>query len=261
MAGSAHLEALVQGTDSEESEAVLWANWKTNADFAAREQLIDIYMPYAKSVAASMYVKRYGNDVEFAEYNQIALVGMLDAMDRFNLGAGTKFTSFAGPRMRGAILNSMEVHSEKHQQISVRQRLNAQRMTASKEMALLADSANPDDSEQIFRRLAEVGLGLALSWLLDDSGMVTNEGFTSPVPPVYESLELKQLQGQIRSLVEQLSRQEQKVVRYHYLQSTPFEEVAEIMNVSKGRVSQIHQSALKNLKRLLAAQRDCDLAC
>ncbi|MFZ6778069.1 sigma-70 family RNA polymerase sigma factor [Undibacterium sp. Ji83W] len=261
MAGNANEDILVQGTDSEESEAVLWANWKTNADFAAREQLIEIYMPYAKSVAASMYVKRYGNDVEFAEYNQIALVGMLDAMERFNLGAGTKFTSFAGPRMRGAILNSMEVHSEKHQQISVRQRLNAQRMAASKEMALLTDSANPDDSEQIFRCLAEVGLGLALSWLLDDSGMVSNEGLTSLVPPVYESLELKQLQEQIRSLVEQLSRQEQKVVRYHYLQSTPFEEVAEIMNVSKGRVSQIHQSALKNLKRLLAAQRDCDLAC
>ncbi len=261
MAGTANLEVQLQRAGSEDSEAVLWAKWKTNSDFAAREQLVDIYMPYAKTVAASMYVKRYANDVEFAEYYQIALVGMLDAMDRFNVETGTRFSSFAGPRMRGAILNSMEVHSEKYQQISVRQRLNAQRMAASKEMASQTESANPGDSDQIFRRLAEVGLGLALSWLLDDSGMVSDEGLTTRIAPVYESLELKQLQGQIRSLVEQLSRQEQKVVRYHYLQSTPFEEIAEIMNISKGRVSQIHHSALKNLKWLLATQRDCDLAC
>lgn len=261
MAGNATLDVQAQGAGSEDSEAALWAQWKTNADFAAREQLIDIYMPYAKTVAASMYAKRYGNHVDFVEYHQIALVGMLDAMDRFNPETSTKFTSFAGPRMRGAILNSMEVHSEKHQQISVRKRLNAQRMEASKEIALQDESGTQDDGAQIFRRLAEVGLGLALSWLLDDSGMVNNENPTFVVQPVYEGLELKQLQGQIRALVEQLTRQEQKVVRYHYLQHTPFEEIAEIMNLSRGRISQIHLSALKNLRRLLAVQRDCDLAC
>ncbi|MFZ6747086.1 sigma-70 family RNA polymerase sigma factor [Undibacterium sp. JH2W] len=263
MESNAILDVHVHEPKAMEGEDELWKNWHSNADLDARERLIAWYMPYAKTVAASMYSRRYANDVEFAEYFQIALLGMFEAMNRYKPGLGTRFTSFSGPRMRGAILNSMENHSEKYQQITVRQRLNAQRLEASKEMAAPANlnDKNKGEEDQIFRRLAEVSLGLALSWLLEDSGMVENEDRKFQIQPVYESLELKQLQEQIRVLVDQLSRQEEKVIRYHYLQLIPFEEIAEILNLSRGRISQIHRSALKNLKQLLAAQRHCDLAC
>ncbi len=241
-------------------ETVLWMRWRDHADIDAREHLVTIYLPYAKILAASLYAKRFSNDIDFEEYQQLALVGMLDAMERYDPQPGMQFNTFAGARIRGAILDGIAVSSERQQQITLRQRLQQQRMQASKEMAEIHSDTTKNDNEQVFRRLAEVGIGLALSWLLEDSGMVTEMEDHYTARSIYQSVELKQLQAQIQALVKQLSQQEKKVIQYHYLQNIAFEEIADILKLSKGRITQIHQSALRNLKQLVMTRHHFDLA-
>ncbi|MFZ6760558.1 sigma-70 family RNA polymerase sigma factor [Undibacterium sp. Ji50W] len=242
------------------AEAVLWQRWRDNADIQAREDLVAIYYPYAKTLAASLYAKRFSHDIDFEEYQQLALVGMLDAMDRYDPQLGMQFNTFAGSRIRGTVLDGIEVFSERQQQITVHQRLKLQRLQASKKMAETPNDT-ATDSDDVFRRLADVGLGLALSWLLENSGMVAEMQERITEPTQYQRVELKQLQKQIQARVDQLSQQEKKVIRYHYLQNIPFEEIADILKLSKGRIAQIHQSALRNLKQKLLARRDFELVC
>ncbi|MFZ6721384.1 sigma-70 family RNA polymerase sigma factor [Undibacterium sp. Ji49W] len=247
---------------SNEVESMLWKKWRNDHDLAAREGIVEIYLPYARTVAATIFSKRFNSEIEFEDYFQFALLGMLEAIGRYDPDLGIQFNSFAGARIRGAILTGIEDFSERQQQISVGQRLKAQRLEANKDNAKDKDSDDiGSGSDKIFRRLAQVGLGMALSWLLEDSGMVVDERDHVIEMPFYQGLELKQLQDQIQEIVNLLPKQEAKVIRYHYLQGLPFEEIAGLFGVSKGRISQIHKSALVNLRQLLLRQRQCDLAC
>lgn len=242
-----------------DDEAALWMRWRDHADTEARERLVTLYFPYAKMLAATLYAKRFSDDINFEEYQQLALVGMLDAMERYDPQLGMQFNTFAGARIRGAILDGITVSSDRQQQITLRQRLQQQRLQASKDLADNHDDTTKNDSEQVFRRLAEVGIGLALSWLLEDSGMVEEVEEPYFERPIYQSLELKQLQTQIQALVNQLPQQERKVIHYHYLQNIAFEEIADILKLSKSRIAQIHQSALRNLKQQLMTRHQLDL--
>ena len=255
-------------------EADLWRRWRLGHDGAAREQLIHHYLPYAKIIAASSYARRTHHEIEFAEYLQWASVGLIEATDRFDPEYGAQFKTFASKRMQGAILNGLERMTEKNQQIAVHKRLNQERLESAKavaqeEMDAAATASNVPSAgrspEDLFRYLAEVGMGLALGVLLDGTCMVdtqalaTHPSAISPEVSYFRQAELRHLQQLLRGLVDRLAAQEQTVIRYHYLQEVCFEEIAALLGVSRSRVSQIHRQALKSLRKHLPQRASCDV--
>ena len=86
----------------------------------------------------------------------------------------------------------------------------------------------------------------------------SNDG-VSPDVEYFQQAELKQLQNQIRETVARLPEQEQKVVRYHYLQEIAFDDIAVMLGVTKGRISQIHRRALCRLRDALSARSHFDI--
>ncbi|SFQ11230.1 sigma-70 family RNA polymerase sigma factor [Variovorax sp. 770b2] len=257
--------------------AALWTRWRKEHDEAAREQLICHYLPYAKMVAATVYGRRTHNDVEFADYLQLARVGLLEAVDRFEPGQGAQFKTFAAKRVQGSVLNGLTRLTEKNQQISVAMRLRQERLEAVKDAAAAAEdagdgqagataSAGPRSADKLFKYLAEVGIGLALGVLLEDTGMVDGEAFDgnahAPSPEVsyFRKTEILQLRTVLRDLVNQLSDQQKSVIRQHYLQEVPFDDIATMMGVTRGRVSQLHRQGLLRLRELLAKDARCDVS-
>lgn len=257
--------------------AALWVRWRKDRDEAAREQLISHYLPYARMVAATVYGRRTHNDIEFDDYLQLARVGLLEAVDRFEPGQGAQFKTFAAKRVQGAVLNGLTRLTEKNQQISVGMRLRQERLEAVKEAA--AEEASQESSgggasvpnssrsaDKLFKYLAEVGIGLALGVMLEDTGMVDAEAFDgdghTPSPEVsyFRKTEILQLRAVLRDLVGQLSEQQRSVIRHHYLQEIPFDEIAAAMGVTRGRVSQLHRQGLLRLRELLGKDARCDVS-
>ena len=252
-------------------EAELWQRWRDGRDPGARAQLICNYLEYARVVAASYYGRRIHDEIEFAEFLQFASLGLVESVDRFDPSVGVQFKTFAARRMHGAILSGLERLTEKQQQIAVRQRLRRERLQALKPQITDPDSVErhahvstkrprAPKAEALFGYLAEVGIGVALSYLLEGTGMVDDALSVADRPDThYQPIELRQLQQRIRELVSRLSGQEQTVVRHHYLLERDFDEVATLLGVTKGRVAQIHRKALANLREQLGAQRLCDV--
>lgn len=254
-------------TAAEFDEPGLWERWRGQSDPVARDRLVQHYTAYARVVAASYYGKRYNDDAEFGDYFQLACVGLLEAVDRFDPAYGVKFKSFAAKRIEGAILDGLERISERQQQSMARARLAAQRLEAVKAMAnarheaegASAGTGKPGSRtpEQLLEFVAEVGIGLALTWLLEGTGML-EAGEPSEHQPFYRSVQLRQLRERIHALVRALPTQEQQVIRGHYLQEQPFEQIAAAMQLTRGRISQLHRQALGRLKSSLQAARDLD---
>ena len=88
-------------------ERALWQRWRGDRDEQARQRLLDLHLPYARVVAASYYAKRFHDEIEFGDYLQLASLGLVEALGRFDPGFGVQFRTFAARRMHGAILDSL----------------------------------------------------------------------------------------------------------------------------------------------------------
>lgn len=228
-------------------DAAAWREFAATRDATLRDQLIEAHLELARTVAATLYRQRGSLDVEFGDYLQFATLGLIEAVDRFDPMRGVSFASFASIRIRGAVLNSLEGLSEQYQQIDLRRRLRQERFESLRRPQGVPHLASQD----LFARLAEMAVGLALSHLLEGSGMLQAEGgeAQSYHQQFYDTARERQLRETLERLVKGLPDRERRVIRYHYFQNIGFAEIAQMMGVTKGRVSQIHRNALLSLRQ------------
>jgi RNA polymerase sigma factor for flagellar operon FliA len=235
-------------------DAALWHRWRAEGDDAARQDLVDLYVPYARALAARSYSRRVHNDFEFDEYFHFAVVGMMEALERYVPGRGAQFKTFATPRINGAILNGLEGLSERQQQVGLARRLARERVESLKE-----DEEGADHGQKLLRQLGEIGVGIALGFLLEGTGMVVGADERLP-DNAYCQVELRELRERLWQLVEQLTDREAQVIRRHYLQQQPFDEIALALQLSKGRISQLHRQGLERMRRLMEGPARVDVA-
>ena len=254
-------------------QAELWRRLREQCDTDARQRLMDHFMPYARVVAATYYGRRVVDDVGFDDYHQLARMGLIESIDRYDPQGGAQFKTFAARRMHGAILDGLEVSTEKHQQVAAEQRLKRERLAAIKLEAASRAGLDADKgsgrgrsaashADALFKYLSEVGVGLAISYLLDGTGMVAQDSeATHPQSEnlYYQRTELKQLRQRLRELVQQLAAHERTVITRHYLQHHTLDDIALDLNLTKGRISQIHHAALQAMRTQLGRQRRGDV--
>jgi RNA polymerase sigma factor FliA len=233
----------------------LWAYYTQARDPGVREELVAAYAGFARIMAAKAYARRMNAEMEFGDYLQYAMLGLLESVDRFEPGRGFKFETFAARRITGAILNGIESSSELQEQIAARRRILAQR-TAS----LGAQAGAPQGPEAVFARLAELAIGLAVGFALEESRMVSGGSEDYP-DNSYHGVELKQLRERIKAALANLPQNQRHVISAHYLQHLAFDDIAAGMRLTRGRVSQIHKEALGNLRARLQDQGEIDLRC
>lgn len=255
-------------------EAELWIRWHEKRDEGAREQLIGTYMSLARTLAAVSFKGRFNDEVEFGDYMQMACVGLMESVDRYDPRQGVPFKSYAGHRIRGAILNGLDRETEKSQQIAAQRRIRKDRLESLKEHAkatLGQEGAAPKPGshkaqQDLLSYLAEVGIGLAIGVLLEDSAMMVDEDmtdnseFASPEVSYFRKSETRRLRDALQAAMVRLADKERSVIQYHYQQDIAFEEVGKLLGLSRGRISQLHRQALSKLRIALAHGPPLDVA-
>lgn len=235
-------------------DAALWARWCAVSDAAAHALLVERYMPYARALAAKIYARRRNEEIAFEEYEQLAMVGLVESVNRYLPDRGAKFTTYALPRIQGAVLNGLERLTERQQQLAFRRRLAAER-TAS----LAPDALEIEPTQRLLVQLEEIGVGVALGFLLEGTGMFQDPAEVLP-EDAYAHVELRQLHAQLWDRVKHLTEREREVIELHYRQARRFDEIAEALRLTKGRVSQLHKQAILRLRALVTKSETCDVA-
>lgn len=223
----------------QQDEKELWQQYLTKPTAKNRDILIDKYSQYAITLAAKFFSNRQIVEIEFDEFKQLSMVGLIESIDRYDLSYDVSFKTYAGHRIKGAILDGIEKYCEKQQQISARSRLRVERMKNLLQEAAL-------HQHDVFARLVDVAVGTAIGFMLEDTGMYQLDDAASE-HGAYRSRELSDLSRIMDRLVTTLPPQEESVIRLHYYQQLRFENIAEEMRLTKGRISQIHHSALKRM--------------
>ena len=229
-----------QATTLSDEERELWRA-RSGSDGEAQAALVDLYLPFARSIAADLYRKRIDDAVEFNEYFQYASLGLLEAIQRFDVERGLAFTTYATYRIRGSVLNGLERSTERREQLAYLRRQRQQRVRE------LADSGIDD----AFGQVVELTINLALGFLIEDSN-VAAEAEDPESPEELEAVD--QLKQNIVSAIGNLPPRERVIIQYYYFHQTGFDQLADQLGVTKGRVSQLHKQALGRLRKAVSGR-------
>ncbi|MNF91194.1 RNA polymerase sigma factor FliA [compost metagenome] len=162
----------------------------------------------------------------------LASIGLLQAIDRFNPELCTRFQSYAEPYVKGNVLKGLSCYVS-DQRRYYRERLES--ISGTQE-----DGRTESDLEQV----ANVAIGLAFGLFLE-SGIVDQEPKDNNPLSLYE---VERESDTLNECVKLLSANERQVIQGHYHQHLSFTEISELMGVSKSRISQLHAQAIKNIR-------------
>ena len=231
---------------SERVEALLWRRLRFEQQPDAREPLFNRYARFARSIAHRQ--RPYGLNGARRDAEQWAYEGLLQAIDNFDPLRGSPFEAFAKPRITGSVRDGFARMSEMDAQFSQQRRLERERLKALKERHL------GEDGTDAIQTLANIAAGLAVGMMLDGTRLIAGEDDPDPTPDAYESLAWKRLQKRLLDEVDGLTANEASVIRQHYEHGLTFAQVADLMGLTRGRISQLHHAALTKLKKRLARE-------
>jgi len=229
--------------DPHRAEASLWRRFRFEDDAACRENLFDRYFGLARLIAGKLFRQRNTRRIERGDFEQFASEGLLHAIDRFDPLLGVPFSAYARRRIAGNIADGVAQMSEIDAQLSHRHRVEQERLRS-----LGSDDADP------LTALSELAAGLAIGLMLEGTGLIGGREAADNQPDPYDSLAWRETQAILLSEIARLPLPEASVVRQHYDHGLPFAQVAEVMGLSRGRISQIHRAALERLRRRLTAR-------
>ena len=216
-------------TEDDGGTARLWAAYQGKRDRRIRDQLIVLYSPLVKYVAARVAVG-LPQHVDGADLVSYGIIGLIDAIDRFDPVRQVKFETYAIPRIRGAIIDELRAIDWVPRSVRAKARaveqayasLEAQLLRTPTDAEVAAALDMPEaDLQEILRQISFVGVAA-----LDEVFMVggdrtdrTTLGDTIPdaTPgPVamFEDKESKEILGQA---IMQLGERERTVLSLYYL--------------------------------------------
>ncbi|MCU7919017.1 MAG: sigma-70 family RNA polymerase sigma factor [Candidatus Thiodiazotropha sp. (ex Dulcina madagascariensis)] len=226
-------------------------NTRENRNDTTRGLLVEKHLSLARAVASRLFKNRCDNVLEFNDYYHYAVVGLLEAFDKFDESSGVPFENYAKFRIKGAILNGIQKSSEKSEQIAFRKRLLNERLNSIKNEPL------KQDSNQVFEELVNIAIGMAISYMLEDSGIISSRANPTN-DELYTSIAFDELKKQLKAIVEQLPSREKSIIYYHYYHGLRFTSIAKILDITKGRVSQIHKKAVSRIRELFEMKNRVD---
>ncbi|MGK6317897.1 sigma-70 family RNA polymerase sigma factor [Sphingomonas sp. DT-204] len=219
-------------------EAALWRRAKFEQDLASRETLFNRYRLLARSIAVR-YARRRRPESDRGDVEQLAYEGLLRALDRFDPLQGVPFGAYARRRIGEHITEGVARLSDLDAQVSLRRRLQRERLRS---FGIRGESEDP------LATLADLAVDLAIGLMLEGTGMIEGRDTRRSA---YEGLAWRQAQAALASEIARLPQQQAIVVRQHYHHGLSFAHIAELLRLSRGRISQLHRDAVDRLRRRL----------
>jgi len=230
---------------------LLWRRLKDAEDADARDHLVVHYAPLVKYVAGRL---RAGlpSSVDQDDLISDGVIGLMDAIDKFDLDRGLQFQTYAVPRVRGAIIDGLRTSDWVPRAVREKLRdINAatatlesrlQRRPSESELAReLGISAH--ELQKIYGQGSYASIG---SLDLNDTAEHIAPRATEGLPGADDGLPAGFLRA-VRGLLER----DQVVIALYYWERLSLAEIGQVLQVSESRVSQLLTRATQELRRRL----------
>ena len=224
--------------------------------FDNKANIVEQYAPLVKKIAHHL-LARLPASVQLDDLIQSGMMGLLEAASKFDGSKGAKFETFAGIRIRGAMLDEIRRGDWVPRSVHRNNRRVAQ-VIDELEQELGRDARDTEIAERLDMTLNEyhhilndvsVGKVIGIEDLGVTQDVLTQEASSSDRN--YEQLLEGQFQSAMVSAIKQLPERDALVLSLYYDEALNLKEIGAILDVSESRVSQIHSQAMLRLKAKL----------
>jgi RNA polymerase sigma factor FliA len=220
------------------------------------DKLVTAHYDLARKIAWHIH-GRVGRRVEIEDLLQVAYLGLLDAARRYKVRPDTPFSAYAGIRIRGALMDHLRglagmARGALQMQTRLRnaeQRLEQALMRKPTEAEVAAELQLSLDELTRWRGEIESGSVASIDDIYTDHSIL----FRDHSPDIEEKLTLSARKTMLKDAIAELPEREALVLQLYYVEELNVYEVAAVLGVTTGRVSQIKKAAMERLRKLMEA--------
>ena len=236
-------------TPSEDLDQI-WAEYRATGEAGLRNRLVLQYAPLVKYVAGRLRA-RMPESVDQDDLVSDGVLGLMDAIERFEPARGLSFQTFAVPRIRGAIIDGMRAMDFVPR--SVRDKLRA---VQKAQVALEERLGRSPEIEEVARET-----GMPLQQVRDltkqASGNHANLDDFDLADELASANDTGVEEGEDNALlmrmVQELAERDQVVIALYYFEGLTLAEIGSVLGVTESRVSQLHSRATATLRTKIVA--------
>jgi RNA polymerase sigma factor FliA len=229
-------------------------------DPAERQRILMENLPEVRYIARRIH-DRLPSHVPFDDLVHAGILGLIDAVDKFDPAKNVQLKSYARFRIRGAILDSLRQMDWSPRNLR-RQARQVEEATRDLAAEMGRAPTEPEIAERLGLKLEEFqhllgdlrGLDLGSIHGQSDDGSATEDIAAVATRPEEDPFQTT-FRGELRTLlaeaIEELDGKERQVLALYYLEELTMKEVAAILDVGESRISQIHTAALIRLRSRL----------
>ena len=233
-------------------------------DPAYRDQLITEYLPYVKRIVQRLAV-HLPSTVDVDDLMNVGVIGLIQAVDRYDPRRDNKFMTYAIFRIKGAVLSELRARDflSRSNRRKIRE-LESAYLRLEQKLGREADDQELAqelgiDLEQVYRTkqmssisfisLEELGVSSRDEKEKLLSYLVNNED------DALSMTKLKELKEAMAQAIKQLPEKERMVISLYYLDELTMKETGKVLGITESRVSQIHSQAILHLRTKLRKQK------
>ncbi len=253
-----------------ESEATtLWNDYVASRNAGTRDRIVEKHLPLVYHVARTI-MRRLSGNVQLDDLVNAGCIGLLGAIDTYEPERGLAFSTFAVPRIRGAIIDDL-----RRSDIAARTVRKRQRLIARAEREVAAEQDGEVSARQTAERM-QIDLETLHRWksaarrasqvsLDQPTRNAEGEGPTigeliagASGDEVDERIGFDEERLAMRREFLKLGDRERIVLMLYYYDELKLRQIAEVLGITESRVSQIRTKALKTLRTRMRHLREED---
>ncbi|MDQ4149707.1 MAG: FliA/WhiG family RNA polymerase sigma factor [Actinomycetota bacterium] len=251
----------------EEELEKLWSEFKTTGSAEARDRLIVHYAPLVKYVVGRMSVGVPAS-IDHEDLTSAGIVGLMEAVSKFEPGRGYKFETYAASRIRGAILDDLRAMDWVPRSV----RTQARRVEEALQKLSEGLGRTPTDEEvaaemgvsvrklrSIYSRVSTV-LFVSLERLMS---LGEKQGALSLVDTLADAqaedpaahVETEEMRRFLTDAIKALPERERLAITLYYYEGLSLTEIAQVVGLSQARISQMNAKSVLQFRSMLTKSR------
>lgn len=240
----------------EDFEYKIWEEYRKTKSSSIKDKIIEKYAHLIKLVAGRISI--YTNSqIDYEDLLSYGVFGLIDAIDKFDYEKGIKFETYASLRIRGEIIDNIRRIDWIPRSLRQKNKL-LENAVSSFEAEYGREPTNEElseilnlsikDVEDLVKNSSIYNL-ISLDDYLEQSHEKSSDSIVcNSIKTPEEALSQKELNKMLAEVIDSLNENQRKVITLYYYEELTLKEIAQIMNVSESRISQIHSKTIKILK-------------